>query len=99
MTDELPGAGPELDAMVIEALGRRPDYLFRPSTMAEDAFWALETWREQHEGSSWNMNYSYVVKRYGCSIQASWRVFVDEAPTLPVAICHAILRATREVQS
>ena len=102
MTDELPGAGPAMDALVREALlsddrlGLENDWWAEhPSTSTPDAIWALEAWREQHEDwRPFRMGWNYASDRMELG---QHNVYIGGisvfAPTLAQAICEAIIRA------
>ena len=96
MTDRtMPAPGPEMDALVNKAAGLVTG---KPSQMDSAALGALEAWREQHEGSSWTLDYYNVLDRYSCHLElppfGSWN---SQQSSLAVAICHAIVRASREM--
>lgn len=108
-TDELPGAGPELDRLVAEAL--KPRYVTALERVSVDdyhALLALETWRGQHPDWAYVIHSpelleprDYVVELWhegdGQS-SANYGSCMGPAPTLAVAICHAIVLAGRAVQ-
>lgn len=112
MTDELPGAGPELDSLVAKALGSKPAYHLGStpqyrlySKWSSEALLALETWREQHPGWSIEIDFNqpchpevWEVCLYDVSHEGEFTPYDAIAPTLAVAICHAIVLAGRAVQ-
>ncbi len=110
MTD-LPNAGPELDALVAEALGSAHRLSARTadwSTDRELAMDALERWREQHP--DWFATIDVPSVRSGDNYMVTLVLEYDDgyscrddvmtiAPTLAEAICQAIVLASREVSS
>lgn len=103
-TDTLPGAGPELDKLVGEALGdpKRSYWdIEECSTYLPSAMQALEVWREQHPGWVARLELPafagnlYVVTLYEF---AGDGIVSVQAPTHAEAVCQAIVLASREAK-
>lgn len=113
MTDELPGAGPELDEMVAEVLGWTGEHIKLAawheawSSGDDRALAALEKWRKEHPdwtgsidfpGASVNSGYSCWLWPRRAITDIAPAGAIGQGPTLAVAICHAIVLAGRAVQ-
>ena len=104
MTDELPGAGPELDAIVNTAAGLVTG---KPSQMASAALGAIEAWREKQPATEyviWSPHHDDAPPykspwdrlAFCCEIYGPDKLMGQGiALTLAVAICQAIVRASR----
>ena len=98
MTDRtMPPVGPEMDALVAEALGEDTKF---PAYYSRDthgiAMDALEAWREQHP--EWTGYIALPVGLGDYTVRLFRFVYgepvaIGRAPTLEVAICQAIIRA------